>query len=375
MARFFATLDPRKRRRGRVGRTRVLLLRLCATSKVHVCKLYVCVCASRQALSRSHWKAVKRPDSMAPRPRFQDVAALVGVLKRFVTRPDFIHYEPNLVSKLNHKALVGSRDLLVALRDLNPGLSFTQKMMKVALSQVYKEQWALSDEQRKRWEDVIAKRVRAMCRHLSQSARRPPIWYRLHFWREGDAKVADGEEDVGDSFEFSFNEDESDHLDSDNEVADEGFYGWCYDHANAYRRIDKKTPRLWAREILIPKDAHKSDAIEALFIINDEEKVAKIADMTVEEYEHILTKKRNKLRGSASWTGTSEKGERLQVRAKKDRMDLIVIERYDDAKKKFRQILQVRSDSFPDEATGVKFMTSLAEDCCAGKISGDNLKQ
>ena len=149
------------------------------------------------------------PKCLMSRPRFTGQEAdLAAVLKPFVTAPSFLKYSEGKVNegKLRPTLILPHAEMFRALRGAQPNLSFTQAKMKKALASVRKNNEAfkfMTNAQGGHFDDVIAKRIRNMARHIRQAELRVPTpsWVKtlaLHC-DEAALVVRDGDDDDDDT--------------------------------------------------------------------------------------------------------------------------------------------------------------------------------
>ena len=109
---------------------------------------------------------------MAVRKRFAgDPTQLAQVLSAHITS-----VENCADRKHSQKRIIKHADLLLDLRALWPKLTFYQSNMTDALLEVLKDRvdWDLRPEEANDWATAVARRIRAMCRRLTQAEIKSP---------------------------------------------------------------------------------------------------------------------------------------------------------------------------------------------------------
>ena len=105
------------------------------------------------------------------------MSALTSIFEKYVTTPTRIpDYGPNL----NTKVLLRFSAMFAELRAVQNNLSFAPIAVKQALEGAAKKQtkWKLSDREQRQFASTVGKRIRDMCRHISQNMikSKPPKW-------------------------------------------------------------------------------------------------------------------------------------------------------------------------------------------------------
>ena len=115
-----------------------------------------------------------------PRSRYQGPAEKVveALLLQFKahSKPMFIKYQEK--GLVDGKALLEMAPFLAALLKLQDNLSFRQNMMYSAIMEAGRsigkmDVWFHSKDEEKEWADVMSRRVRHACRHVSQALLKP----------------------------------------------------------------------------------------------------------------------------------------------------------------------------------------------------------
>ena len=134
--------------------------------------------------SRERWRGADSSDGACEE--------LSKAIIPFATRKTFLQYG----DKVDRKVLIERRHLLHSLKSVHDKLAFTKRQVKGALAKVLKAQrnkagWHVDDADQEAWLDANDKRLRKMCRHLTQTETSRPstAWLRAMPWRQvgGDA--------------------------------------------------------------------------------------------------------------------------------------------------------------------------------------------
>ena len=112
-----------------------------------------------------------------------DPSLLADILSAFATKPSFVQYNEDLASPIDVPKLSAHAPLINQLRELNPTLIFSQTSIIDALEIVREQrQFDLGgdDVVAADWKTTTAKRIRCMCRHVTQSEAKSPrvAWLR-----------------------------------------------------------------------------------------------------------------------------------------------------------------------------------------------------
>ena len=113
-----------------------------------------------------------------------DPRVLADILSAFATKPSFVQYSEDLGSPIDVAKLSAHAPLVNQLRELNPPLIFSQTCIMEALEIVREERkfdlGGDDDAVVSDWKTTTAKRIRCMCRHVTQSEAKSPrvAWLR-----------------------------------------------------------------------------------------------------------------------------------------------------------------------------------------------------
>ena len=112
-------------------------------------------------------------DPDGDRPRYEGTAAeLAAAIEPFVIKVKFLAYPEKLTSPVDKQVILAQSSLLKCLKDLQDNLSFSQASMLEAYKVIGESKnkvWQLPPDQLEDWAQTVAKRTRAMCRHLQQA--------------------------------------------------------------------------------------------------------------------------------------------------------------------------------------------------------------
>lgn len=180
--------------------------------------------------------------SARKRPRHEGGPSIFhDVLEMHITSPGCIQYCEDPADGIDKKALHANQALLVALRKLQPNMSFLQKTLEAALLDLAKRRgW--SDEYT--FAEKVAKRIRCMCRHVYQaiSKKKIPAWV-CSFFPEDDGSTP--------TLEVSSNTPPS------GPAADPGYIvGWDSEQQAAWRRERTSKLKEWTRKITPGPEPH-----------------------------------------------------------------------------------------------------------------------
>jgi len=264
--------------------------------------------------------------SKGSRSRFSGSANDVAtVISQFASGPGWLKYGPQVMP---HVAAEHA-DLLKSLRGLSGNLAFTQGTVKQAMQIVVDEcQWSIAREDASSFTEVMATRLRTMCRHVEQAHMKKVAWARKLLDGPADTQL-----DVGSSSES-------------NRVvpaAEVFFYGYDYESKCAWRAEVGSASKEYTRKLMAEDETRVTDPMVAVWPCGHR---AEIHDLTVGMWlkmkqpagtevtpppsmgRRVTTRPR--LRGKVSansvWAGVHKKTSNvIFVRVDKDRFRLVRI--------------------------------------------------
>ena len=323
------------------------------------------------------------------RPRFSGTAEqLADAIAPSALSAVWLQYpEDCKTARLNMNVLRRHRRLLQALTRLMASLSFRKRDLEQAMSIVRERRspnWgiALRDHEHGDWDATMAKRLRCMCRHLSQARSRRRSWvqeYEPDFAGElAVLQAMENEEAVAPEqdhdAELDHDYDEPIDGDTDEEQhdapivaappADEPQWWYNYDsHFDMAYRQQEGGPREYSSDWVVPEGARDTDMIQVRF---KDGSVRDVAARTVGDYkETVAARATIPSKGKTHlWEGVHAVSKRpVVVKPRSDRGMLTVI-MYDK-----RMVLMVRTDLFKDHQDACSFLVPLAERYCEGNTS------
>jgi len=116
----------------------------------------------------------KKP-AASDRPRFDGPPSdITAAIAPWVKSPQFLPATSGSLAR----PLRANIEIFKALAKLHPSLSFKQRDMEVAIDALWQTDWNLGDDNKRKWGETLAHRVRALCRFASQGRyRKPtPVW-------------------------------------------------------------------------------------------------------------------------------------------------------------------------------------------------------
>ena len=157
-------------------------------------------CLSREKLGAS--ALVFSSPRMSERARYDgETGPIVDLARPLAVEPGWFKYaEKDQAGALKPKALKPLESLWRGLRDLQQNMAFTQELMKKAMVELAAEkpEWNLSEAEKRQQTEVMARRLRLACRHISQglAKKNPPKWVQeLMDCEAGDDEQPEEEED------------------------------------------------------------------------------------------------------------------------------------------------------------------------------------
>ena len=116
----------------------------------------------------------------------EDLAKLFSVLAKYFPVPTKVSYAEAPGAPIKVATIIKHRWLVQELQLLQPNLSFSQTDMRLQLQRLAsqrKASWNFTLEDIENFSVQMAKRIRTMCRHVSQSQRRAklPKWVENYF--------------------------------------------------------------------------------------------------------------------------------------------------------------------------------------------------
>jgi hypothetical protein len=252
-----------------------------------------------------------------------DLEQLTEIIARFCTKPSFLVY-PETEKGVQRSLIEPHGKFFRELYGINRSLTFSQSDVKGVLVKVAAKNgnscWPreLTTTEISDFSQRVAKRLRIMCRHLSQSHRKKVAWALLLL---GDGEPAEGEfqqpalelegpahVEAGDNSARA--KSQSGGMKRPSAAPDEPdsgyFYGFDFEMFRAWREPASGGKRVFA-EVTVPDHAEKTDFPVAQFDGVDTE----IKAITCGE---IRDKKVVVLKGRGSyWEGTTADGKRLRV--------------------------------------------------------------
>ena len=110
-----------------------------------------------------------------PRPRYEgDAETLAAAILPSTTNAGWLHYSTEMKDKIDVARIRTHAALIQRLYLLQQNLSFTKTQVEAAMEIVLlQSHFRLADKHSASWVKVTALRMRAMCRHVSNTRKRP----------------------------------------------------------------------------------------------------------------------------------------------------------------------------------------------------------
>lgn len=311
------------------------------------------------------------------RARFAgSIADLAETLEPYVTKLKFLSYTEKLEGPVERKVIVAQQDMLNALRTLQPNLAFPQEKTRDAFKVLAAGKntiWQLTDSQLEDWSSTMARRTRAMCRHLQQALTKnvtKPKWLMAMAWVvELDSEEVAAKQDAPTTKKTKKEPAMKQEASGGSAPSQEWRYDWDSEHEKAFR-VDAKGQKLWAENIVVADDAEPTDPIMASF--GDGSQVP-IKSMTVETYTELVKSaatRNDRKKAETLFDHTTADEVRYHMSTKKDRNPLMVL--FEDGK----QILAVRIDLFEnDPVAAAAFLQPMTDKFLAGELLRTDLKK
>lgn len=172
---------------------------------------------------------------MAKRARAKCSAEeLAGALAPFVTGRRWLSYSENPNSKVNRMVIVQHKDLINRIKETFGTLSLTAHVTEQAFVQISDDvgdRIALKNEHKKDWARVMARRLRTMLRHTSQSIVKKCSW--TTGLRVKDETTQENTDEKEDREEEKADEDLE--VEPDDGAPDQWLVGFSWEHFEAWR--------------------------------------------------------------------------------------------------------------------------------------------
>lgn len=220
---------------------------------------------------------------MAARQRFtRSAEELAACLSEHASSPGWFRYSEDPKSTINKKGLIANANIMTALHNCSPNMSFNQSTMEQAVRKITegkRDEWNLDPEACRQQPIVIARRLRVACRHVAQSIRKRPKWLRsvIDLHDDEDAKQDNNEESSapGDAASSSLDapiakhKRRSKHTSESNAAMHSKWevWGWDAEMQRAFRATGSKPGDTteYSNDIRIPDGAKKTDPVCAFF--------------------------------------------------------------------------------------------------------------
>ena len=291
------------------------------------------------------------------RPRFdgldEDLEAALCI-----STPRDVIYSEDMNSEINVKLIMAQEHRLRKLVQLQDNLCFRGSQLAAVLKGIgnkHKESWRYDDELVQEFATVVAKRLGAIFRHVSQARgrRTPPAWCRNMF---GDSAKKDAQQ-------FDLSEGCATTVDTLGQAL---FYGYSRELKQAWRRETKDGEKVYSIEVK-PNPAGPLFPAIAVWEDGSQHEVSEVLSLSAEASEDV----EKQAQGSFHvYFEDSYNGNQLVVKRRSEgpyRPALVSL--YLGG----QQICQTRiSDKLPEEE-GAEILSTLGRDLVSGKVQVDGL--
>ena len=320
-------------------------------------------------------QAIRCMPPCAARVRYNGGAdALAGILQPFMTSMSWLSYGEGAKAPVVVATLVRHKKLLMQLTELMLSLSFKKCDLAAGVTKARaaaSPSWphALRDHEIRHWDEVMQKRLQAMCRHVSQARVGKRSWL--------DRLVAVGEsEEQGKMAETVPDEEANTMVEREDEAEGGNLreplerYGYDSEMGLAWRKKGSEK-REYSGQWVFDETSADADVARVRFADGE---IRSVASLTVGDTRQKASAGARKARAAAKrpaanilWRGIhAATREPLAIRARKDHDLLTVL----DQGKKPKLVCMLETDLFGgDHEAACQFLKPIAEKWSTGELA------